>query len=154
MSGYTLGFSVPAFVALFILFLPNIVNCLMQPNKKKKKSRTNAEKIEHVLKILRGLCVALLVFVLNREYGNHISINSALILALLFLFIYIACWVQYLRGRPTPFGMIFGIALMQPLYMLSIGICLHNRLILLPCIPYAALSVLLASVYFMPRSKK
>ncbi|MGN1014941.1 MAG: hypothetical protein ACI4PM_06245 [Butyricicoccus sp.] len=142
MSRYVIGFSVPAFVAWVLLLLPKI-KWMLAPPKNNVLARNHFEnKILNIVQNLSQIVLTvILLFVVDREHGNTLQVNSSLILAFLFLVIYYIAWTQYFRGRVTPFVLVFGIALMQPLYFLAAGTCLYNMAILPPCLIFGVLLV-------------
>lgn len=155
MTQYILGFSVPAFTAWVLLRVPNLLNSMMPPKQNLiAKNYSKHKWLNAFRRVFQVLSLVLLIFALDKTYGNHLVINSTLILAILFYVIYIVCWVQYLQGKATPFGLIFGIMLMQPLYIIAIGICLHNRLVIIPAVLYGIASVYITAGNFWPRKGK
>ena len=142
MSRYAIGFSVPAFAAWVLMMLPKIKWMLAPPaNNVLARNHFQNKIVNTIQNISQIVAVVMLLFLVDREHSNTLQVNSSLILALLFLVVYYIAWAQYFRGKVTPFVLVFGIALMQPLYLLAAGACLYNMTIVLPCLLFGVLLV-------------
>jgi hypothetical protein len=154
MSQYILRFSVTAFLVWVLQMLPVIVRLVNPPQKDVWQSnRAKNQWLNRARQIAEVLTVLLLLFAVNREKGDALQINSGLLLAVLFLVIYYAAWIQYFRGKASPFSLIFGIALMKPLYLMAAAQCLNNSLLIIPCVIYGILHCFITALRFWPRRK-
>lgn len=152
MDKYMLGFSVPAFIVLVLFFLPRAWWKVSPP--KNDWLARNYSRLTWVNRVRTGCLTAtflLLLFVVDREHGNALHLNSALVLLLLFLVLHYWAWLQYQRGKRTPFLLIFGIVLLSSLYLLAAGMVLDNRIAMLPAAVYGIFSFLLTWKHFGPK---
>lgn len=153
MSQYFLRFSVTAFVAWVLQLMPPLIRMINPPTRDVWRRNYSKNKwINIARRIFQVLTAVLLLFVVNRETGDGVSLNSWLIVAILLLAVYYAAWMQYLRGKANPFSLIFGIALAEPLYLIAAAQCLNNSLVVLPCLVFGALHVGITVARFGPRS--
>lgn len=152
MGQYFLRFSVTAFVAWMLQLLPPLIRLINPPAHDVWRRNYSKNKWVNIARrIFQVLTVVLMLFAVNRETGDGVSLNSWLIVAVLLLVVYYAAWMQYLRGRASPFSMIFGIALAEPLYLIAAAQCLNNSLVVLPCLVFGVLHVGITAVRFGPR---
>ena len=128
MSQYILRFSVTAFVAWMLQLMPPLIRIINPPARD----------------------------VWRRNYSKNKWINIArricqVLTAVLLLVVYYAAWIQYLRGKASPFSLIFGIALVEPLYLIAAAQCLNNSLVIIPCLVFGVLQVGITVARFGPR---
>ena len=152
MDKYMLGFSVPAFIVLVLFLLPRAWWKVSPP--KNDWLARNYSRLVWVNRVCTGCLTAtflLLLFVVDREHGNAIHLNSALMLFVLFAVLHYWAWIRYQRGKQTPFVLIFGIALLSSLCLLAAGMVLDNRISMIPAVIYGIFSVLLTWKHFGPK---
>ena len=152
MSQYILRFSVTAFVAWMLQLMPPLIRIINPPARDVWRRNYSKNKwINIARRIFQVLTVVLLLFAVNREKGDGVSLNSWLIVAVLLLVVSYAAWIQYLRGKASPFSLIFGIALVEPLYLIAAAQCLNNSLVIIPCLVFGVLQVGITVARFGPR---
>lgn len=152
MSQYILRFSVTAFVVWMLQMLPPLIRIINPPERDVWKRNYSKNKwINIARRVFQVMTAVLLLFAVNRETGDGISINSWLIVAVILLLVYYAAWAQYLRGKANPFSLIFGIALIEPLYLIAAAQCLNNSLMVIPCLIFGVLHLGITAGRFWPR---
>ncbi|MDO5548380.1 MAG: hypothetical protein Q4F79_07825 [Eubacteriales bacterium] len=152
MSQYILRFSVTAFIVWVLQLLPTVVRMANPPQKDIWKYNYAKNKWVNIARrVFQIVTAVILLFAVHREKGDMLQMNSWLIVAIVFLLLYYMAWMQYFQGKASPVSLIFGIALMKPLYLIAAAQCLNNSLVVLPCILFGVLHVGITAVCFCPR---
>lgn len=152
MGQYILRFSVTAFVVWVLQLLPVLIQMVNPPKNDIWKHNYAKNKSINIARwVFQVITVLVLLFAVHREKGDAIQLNSWLIVAVVLLVVYYVAWAQYFQGKASPFSLIFGIALIQPLYLIAAAQCLSNSLVIVPCVIFGILHFVITAKRFWPR---